>query len=93
VVLFPSLALLFRLALTGRFDPDAPAREDDTGRSRRSLGAPLGARAAAALLIAGVGLLNVAAAPWAHAVGVVSLLAFVVTAFLQIAPRAIADQG
>jgi cytochrome bd ubiquinol oxidase subunit II len=92
VVLFPSLALLFRLALTGRFDPDAPAREDDAGRARRSLGAPLGARAAAALLIAGVGLLNVATAPWAHALGVVSLLAFVVTAFLQIAPRAIAEQ-
>ena len=93
VILFPSLALLFRLALTGRFDPDAPAREDDAGRARRSLGAPLGARVAAALLIAGVGLLNVASAPWAHALGVVSLLAFLVTAFLQIAPSAIGTDG
>jgi len=93
VVLFPSLALLFRLALTGRFDPDVPAREDDVGRGRRSIGAPLGARVAAALLIAGVGLLNVASAPWAHAIGVVSLLAFLVTAFLQIAPSAIGTDG
>lgn len=93
VILFPSLALLFRLALTGRFDPDAPAREDDVGRAPRPLGAPLGARAAAALLIAGVGLLNVASAPWAHGLGVVSLLAFAIVAFLQIAPRAIGEEG
>jgi cytochrome bd ubiquinol oxidase subunit II len=93
VILFPSLALLFRLALTGRFDPDAPAREDDVVPAPRSLGAPLGARAAAALLVAGVGLLNVASASWAHALGVLCLLAFVVMGFLQIAPRAIAEEG
>jgi cytochrome bd ubiquinol oxidase subunit II len=93
VILFPSLALLFRLALTGRFDAGADAREDDVRQSPRPLGAPLGARITIALLVAGIGLLNVASAPWAHAIGVVSLLAFVVAGFLQIAPRVIAEEG
>jgi cytochrome bd ubiquinol oxidase subunit II len=39
------------------------------------------ARLAAAFLIAGFGLLNVADAAWAHALGVVSLIGFVVVAF------------
>ena len=40
----------------------------------------LGPRLAVALLIAGVGLLNAASAPWAHAIGIISLLAFIVVA-------------
>jgi cytochrome d ubiquinol oxidase subunit II len=92
VILFPSLALLFRLALAGRFGPDAADRDGERPAAR-PLGAPLGARVTVALLIAGIGLLNVASASWAHALGVLSLLAFVVMGFLQIAPRAIAEEG
>jgi cytochrome d ubiquinol oxidase subunit II len=90
VVLFPSLALLFRLVLSGRFDPGAARVEPARPDARPLRTAPLGARLAAALLIAGIGLLNVASAPWAHALGVLSLFAFMVTAFLQIVPRTIA---
>jgi cytochrome bd ubiquinol oxidase subunit II len=42
------------------------------------------ARAAVACLIAGFGLLNVAEARWAHGVGVVCLLSFVVLGFRAI---------
>jgi cytochrome d ubiquinol oxidase subunit II len=80
-ILFPSLALLFGLALSGRFDaPESPPPE----RPRGGLGGPapaLLARAAVACLIAGFGLLNVANAAWTHAVGVLFLFGFVALAF------------
>jgi cytochrome d ubiquinol oxidase subunit II len=47
-------------------------------------------RSAAACLIAGIGFLNVADAGWAHAIGVLSLVAFVVLGFLTIVPRDLA---
>ena len=53
----------------------------------------LDARLAVAFLIVGVGLLNVASAPWAHAIGVVSLFGFIIAAFAAIVPRALADDG
>jgi cytochrome bd ubiquinol oxidase subunit II len=77
VILFPSLALLFRLTLAGRLTgPErvaaaAPPREPLPATTARS------ARLAAASLIAGIGLLTVADAGWAHTFGVISLLAFV----------------
>src|SRR6202035_5540144 len=77
-ILFPSLALLFRLALTGRFD------STQAGPSRPGAGQVLSAsmprlrsRVVVGCLIAGVGLLNVAEAPWAHALGVLSVFAFI----------------
>ena len=42
-----------------------------------------------ACLIAGCGLLNIADAKWAHAVGVVSLFGFIVSGFLVIIPAAL----
>jgi cytochrome d ubiquinol oxidase subunit II len=85
-ILFPSLALLLRLTLMGRLQGGeggaaAPA-------IRRGAGArpALLARLAVACLIVGFGLLNVADARWAHAVGVASLFAFIVTAFAAIVP-------
>ncbi len=82
VILFPSLGLLFRLSLTGRFRAD----EATPAGGMEALAAELvdarwPARVALALLIAGFGLLNVADAGWAHAIGVVCLLSFVVTGF------------
>jgi cytochrome d ubiquinol oxidase subunit II len=99
VLLFPSLALLFRLALGGRLDeahppaaatpapapPIAPA-----GTPRRGA---LAARCAVALLLAGFGLLTVADAGWAHAIGVVCLLAFVPAGVIAVSPHRIAAEG
>ena len=83
VILFPSLALLFRLFLRGRLadsgeDLELSARPPQLVRASRHA---FLARAALACLIAGIGLLTVAEAGWAHALGVVSLLAFVALGF------------
>jgi cytochrome bd ubiquinol oxidase subunit II len=45
-----------------------------------------------ACLIAGIGLLNVADAGWAHALGVAGLFGFMVSAFLAIVPSALAAE-
>jgi cytochrome d ubiquinol oxidase subunit II len=81
VILFPALALLFRLVLGGLFDPgrEAPAEPAPAGgagfRSR------LLVRAALACLVIGVGLTTVAGSPLAHGAGVAALLLFVALAF------------
>jgi cytochrome d ubiquinol oxidase subunit II len=90
-ILFPSLGLLFRLALTGRFQSAETASLAATGRPRMS-NTRLVTRAADACLIAGIGLLTLADAAWAHAIGVLCLLGFMVAAFLAIVPRALAEQ-
>jgi cytochrome bd ubiquinol oxidase subunit II len=83
-ILFPSLALLFRLALTGRFQASERIAAEHPSPPLRALRSRLLARSAIACLVAGFGLLNVADAGWAHAVGVASLLCFVVLAFAAI---------
>ncbi len=98
-ILFPSLALLFRLTLSGGFDPlDAGGGETADAvavqrpvRALGLLGPGLGARVTVALLVAGVGLLNAADAPWAHALGVISLFGFMIVGFAAIVPRALTD--
>jgi cytochrome d ubiquinol oxidase subunit II len=99
-LLFPSLGLLFRLTLSGGFDPHGgghgAARSGPEGvpggrAAVRLLGAGFGARLAAALLVVGVGLLNGANAPWAHAIGVISLFGFMIAAFATIVPRALSE--
>lgn len=111
VILFPSLALLFRLALGGRLEEgegeegdveegeEAPSAiggpvggekgngSSTVGRSRpRVVGSGLAARAAGACAVAGIGFLTVAEAGWAHAIGVLALLAAVVLGFLAVTP-------
>src|SRR3954470_10763510 len=92
VILFPSLGLLFSLVLRGRFDSERPV-EAHAGSLRTPadllrLSRPgLGWRSALALFIAGVGLLTVAEAGWAHAIGVFSLGGSIVLGFLTIVPR------
>jgi cytochrome bd ubiquinol oxidase subunit II len=90
-ILFPSLALLFRLALAGRFRAEEGTPSEHTphglGRERNRLLA----RSAIACLIAGFGLLNLADARWAHAIGVACLLGFVVLAFRAIIFTALDD--
>ncbi|MGH3852868.1 MAG: cytochrome d ubiquinol oxidase subunit II [Pseudonocardiaceae bacterium] len=95
VILFPSLALLFRLVLRGRFDPARPAQPVQPVTpaapvAPRASHSRLLARVAGACLIAGFGLLTVADAGWAHAVGVVCLLAVVALGFLAATPAAVA---
>jgi cytochrome bd ubiquinol oxidase subunit II len=85
-IVFPSLGLLFRLTLAGRFDEGAPAAAAPHARPRAGVRPGALARTAGACLIAGVGLLTVAHAGWAHAVGVTALFAFMVSAFLALDP-------
>jgi len=82
VVLFPSLALLFRLTLRGTLR-SGPEQEHATASAR-----PLragGVRLSVAFLVAGVGFLTVANAPWAHAIGVTCLFGFGVAGFRRLA--------
>ena len=81
-ILFPSLLWLFRLVLGGRLAEGeapqvAPAPRELLGASLTGLQA----RLAGVALLAGVVFLTILEAPWAHAIGAVSLLGFVVLAF------------
>jgi hypothetical protein len=89
VILIPSLALLFRLVLKGRFDPGAaplttalapPAPAAPRGAASRVEAGRTTIAAAGACLAAGVGFLTLADPPWAHFVGIFALLGFVVLA-------------
>jgi cytochrome d ubiquinol oxidase subunit II len=89
---FPSLGLLFGLALTGGFEGDErPA----IGRiaQRATSGPRWATRAAVSCFFAGIGLLTLADAAWAHGIGVVCLFGFIVAAFLAIVPSTLADQA
>jgi cytochrome d ubiquinol oxidase subunit II len=90
-VLFPSLAVLFRLLLRGALASGDPAsRATAPSGVLRASARALPARAAVACLIAGIGLLTVADAGWAHATGVVCLFGFVVSGFIAVAPADLA---
>lgn len=92
-ILFPSLALLFRLVLRGSFDPTAPPAPTDVHHRTAAVatvGSGLSARAAVGCLIAGLGLLNVSDAPWAHAIGVACLFGFVGLGFAAVRPAELA---
>ncbi len=81
-ILFPSLALLFRLTLTGRLGHGDQRDELGAGKPLvHALGSGLSLRIALAAFGGGFVLLTLADAPWAHAVGVVCLLAFIPLAF------------
>ena len=92
-ILFPSLALLFRLALTGRFDSGHARQVPGAGKLLSASLPKLRARVAVGCLIAGVGLLNVAEARWAHALGVLSLFGFIVIGVLTLVPETLAQGG
>jgi cytochrome d ubiquinol oxidase subunit II len=92
-ILFPSLAVLFRLTLAGRFRTAEAAEPELARQVVAAARSGLLARLAIALLIAGFGLLNIADAEWAHAVGVVCLFCFVLLGFRAIifAPGGLTD--
>jgi cytochrome d ubiquinol oxidase subunit II len=93
-IVFPALAFLFRLVLSGRFGiAQAPSSASaPEGQHRRRFAPRLLARAAVACLIAGFGLLNVADARWAHPIGLVCLFAFLVIAFCAIVLPAVGEE-
>jgi cytochrome d ubiquinol oxidase subunit II len=93
VVLLPSLALLFRLTLAGRFRDGEVGELERRAVTRRPVNARLLARVAVACLIAGFGLLNLANATWAHAIGLVCLFAFIGLAFRAIVVPALDQQA
>ena len=82
-ILFPSLALLFRLELGGALGGgEGAACQPTQARSLLAALAPsLLPRLAIACLVVGIGFLTIADSGWAHAVGVLCLLAFIVVAF------------
>ena len=85
VILLPALALLFELTLRRRFQTaELPAGTTAIPLPSEPNRAML-IRVAAACLLAGVGLLNLADATWAHAFGVAALLSFVAVAFIALA--------
>ena len=94
VLLFPSLALLFTLTLTRRLDggEEQPLRQF-AAQTAHAFHQRLLVRLTAAFLIAGVGLLNLADAKWAHLIGVACLFGFMISAFLAIAPQAEASSS
>jgi cytochrome bd ubiquinol oxidase subunit II len=97
-ILFPSLALLFRLVLRGRLDHGEGTEQPDLDTGVRSgLGTLIAAsrtdllaRIAGAALLAGFGFLTVAEAGWAHAIGVVALFVFIGCGFLAVVPAQLA---
>ncbi|MGN6431007.1 MAG: cytochrome d ubiquinol oxidase subunit II [Gaiellaceae bacterium] len=82
-ILFPSLALLFRLLLGGALGggESASGRPTQVRSVFAALAPGLLPRLAIACLVAGVGFLTIADAAWAHGVGVVCLFSFIVVAF------------
>jgi cytochrome bd ubiquinol oxidase subunit II len=82
-ILFPSLALLFRLVLGGELGRgETVADQPAQARSLLAALAPgLLPRLAIACIAAGIGFLTIADAAWAHTLGVICLFAFIVTAF------------
>ena len=76
IILFPSLAVLFRLLLAGTLEPASEVVAAPPGGRRRLPSGRAHRRAAIACLIVGAGLVMLADAGWAHAVGVAALFAF-----------------
>ncbi len=77
IILFPSLALLFRLTLAGSLGRGS-AKPDGRQRTELAATGTLPGRIAVACLFAGLVLLTLADGGWANALGVIALFAFVV---------------
>ena len=88
IILFPSLALLFKLTLAGQLvhadEPHTTTRTELPRPDGSSI--VLQARVAAACLVVGIGLLTLADTGWAHAVGLASLFGFVILGFRPLLP-------
>jgi cytochrome d ubiquinol oxidase subunit II len=89
LILFPSLALLFRLTLGGHLGGHGGTASEAPSTTREVLAASapkLGLRAAGASLLIGIAGTNVVDAAWARPIGVAGLLGFMVLGFLAARP-------
>jgi cytochrome bd ubiquinol oxidase subunit II len=95
LLLFPSLALLFRLTLGGELRESGPSSvEAPVGSRRRVLvNVRLDARLSVAFLVAGIGFLTVANAGWAHAIGVACFFGFILSGYRAALPPEIVGAG
>jgi cytochrome d ubiquinol oxidase subunit II len=93
LLLFPSLALLFRLTLGGELRESGSGSVETPVRSRRRglASVRLDARLSVAFLVAGIGFLTVANAGWAHAIGVACFFGFILSGFRAALPPGIVD--
>ena len=93
LLLFPSLALLFRLTLGGELRDSGPGLVETPVESRRRglVSVRLDARLSVAFLVAGIGFLTVANAGWAHAIGVACFFGFILSGFRAALPPGIVD--
>jgi cytochrome d ubiquinol oxidase subunit II len=95
LLLFPSLALLFRLTLGGELRDSGQGSVETPVESRREglVSVRLDARLSVAFLVAGIGFLTVANAGWAHAIGVACFFGFILSGFRAALPPGIVDAG
>ena len=95
LLLFPSLALLFRLTLGGELRSGKHGSRESRVRphQRQRLGARLDARLAVAFLIAGIGFLTIANAAWAHGIGVACFFGFILSGYRVALPEDVVDAG
>jgi cytochrome d ubiquinol oxidase subunit II len=91
VILTPSLGLLFKLTLSGRFDAVEPVAPRAVARRESASRAPA-LRMAAVCLITGTTFTILLDSTWGLTLGVISLLAFIGLAFPSLAAPAESDQ-
>ncbi len=91
VLLFPSLALLFRLTLGGKLRDSEGSDRPTEQRGIHWRAGRFEARLSGAFLIAGAGFLTAANAAWAHAIGVACLFAFIVSGYRAALPGDLTD--
>jgi cytochrome d ubiquinol oxidase subunit II len=92
VILFPSLAFLFRLVLSGRLDPGRRGPAAQRPRGPDALRPAWSARAALLCFVAGGLLLVIGDADAAHAVGVAAFAAAAVLGFTAVGPDQLAER-
>jgi cytochrome bd ubiquinol oxidase subunit II len=100
VVVLPSLLLLLRLSIAGRLGYDGPGSPNIAFAERDGNRAPVpqgrqasAARVATASLLGGIGFLTIAETGWAHAIGVILLLAACALGLVAAAPGLLEDDA
>jgi cytochrome d ubiquinol oxidase subunit II len=95
LLLFPSLALLFRLTLGGELRRGEQTSSEAAGgfQHRELASARLDARLALVFLVAGIGFLTIANAAWAHAIGVACFFGFILSGYRAALPTDVVTGG
>ncbi|HEY6606874.1 MAG TPA: cytochrome d ubiquinol oxidase subunit II [Gaiellaceae bacterium] len=95
LLLFPSLALLFRLTLGGELRGGEQSSVEVPGAvpRRKPASGRLDARLAGAFLVAGIGFLTIANTAWAHAIGVACFFGFILSGYRAALPADVVEAG